>query len=196
MRCERQGELEALGREELDEAGMPAAEGLRAHLAACPSCAEEARWLAAERQLFAQRSAVAAAPPPFAAVMARARGGDVREDRARAARRARVGVILAAAAALLGFFVTHPGARSREVATEIVAEPAMELSCFEGQPIAVELEAFVTDRAIASVEDQYGACMLATPLARSARGDAACAAPVDHAVTCDPLGPSGSGAVE
>lgn len=67
----------------------------------------------------------------------------------------------------------------RDETAEIVAEPPMDLSCFEGQRLAVEMEAFVTDRAIASVEDQYGACMVATPLARPSRGHAACAPPVD-----------------
>jgi hypothetical protein len=182
----RQRELAAVERVELDPARAAEA---RAHVAACPDCAEEARWLAAERQLFARRSALAAPPPPpFAAVMARARrGGD---EGARAARRARWGGALAAAAAMLGFLATRPGrVDGGGVDAEIVAEPPMELSCFEGQPLAVEREAFVTDGAIASVEDQYGACMLATPLARPARGQGACAPPVDHAVTCDPLGP-------
>jgi anti-sigma factor RsiW len=193
MRCERQREVEAWVLGELDDARTAEA---RAHVAACADCAEEARWLSAERQVFAQRSALAApAPPPFAAVMARARReGD---EGTRPARRAWVGAALAAAAALV-VFVTGavPRGPHGEAAPEIAADPPMELSCFEGQPVAVEREAFVTDRAIATVEDQYDACLLATPLARPSRGPRACAPPVDRAVTCDPLGPLPGEAVE
>ena len=195
MRCGRQGELAAFVLGERDGAGASSAEAIRAHVAACASCAEEARWIAAEQALFTRRRELAApAPPPFAAVMARARRGEGLSLRERAARPARVGSMLAAAAVLLGVLVTRPERRGEPA--EIVAEPPMELSCFEGQPIAVEMEAFVTDRAIASVEDQYDACMVATPLLRPLRGHAACAAPVDHAVTCDPLGPLEGEAVE
>ena len=188
MRCVRQRELAALERGALDPAQAAAA---RAHLAGCADCAEEARWLEAERRLFAGRSALltaAPAPPPFTAVMAHARrGGD---EGARAARRARWGGLLVAAAAMIGFVATRPSPLDRGGEPgEIVAEPPMELSCFEGQPLAVEREAFVTDGAIASVEDQYGACMLSTPLARPGRDQTACAPSVDHAVTNDLFAP-------
>src|SRR5262245_65506441 len=49
---------------------------VRAHLARCSRCADEARVVFEERSLFVRRAALPApAPPPFAAVLARARAG-------------------------------------------------------------------------------------------------------------------------
>ena len=50
--------------------------------------------------------------------------------------------------------------------------------------LVAEASAYATDHAIASAEDLYGACLVATPGA-----DLACARPVASDVTCGPLRP-------
>lgn len=153
----------------------------RAHLAACASCAREVAWFYAERRLFEARAASpAAAPPPFAAVLAHVRTerrGRLRETLTRRA----PWVGFAVAAAIAGVVVTRG---NTEPATAI-AEPLPSFACYDDvRSLAVEAEAYATDRAVASAEDHYAACLVATP-----RSVPVCALPIDTTVTCGSLRP-------
>jgi hypothetical protein len=179
----------------------------RAHVAACASCAEELAWLRAERQLFTARAAHEGADlpafmpsspsspsgpalPPFTAILAEVR----RERRSRWVARA-PWLGLAAAAALALFFTA-----TRAPAPVAVAEPAADFTCYDDpRSLAVEATAYATDRAVASAEDQYGACLMATPAVTigSARersvnlgaASGSCVFPVEADVTCRSLWP-------
>jgi len=129
MTCTQRTQLEAYALGQLDEA---ASHDVGAHLDTCAACAEEARWLTAERRLFTQRAArIALPPPPFAAVLAEARAE--RRDRTAPAeiavpfaRRAQAWGAIAAAGALLGMYVggrLPPAPRDDAGAPAIVAEP-------------------------------------------------------------------------
>ena len=62
--------------EALIEGALPAEDAAetRAHLAACPRCAEELRWLREERRVFGARTEPATPPvPAFSAVLAEVR---------------------------------------------------------------------------------------------------------------------------
>ena len=153
-----------------------------AHVATCPRCAEEVRVLRAERALFTARAAAStAAPPPFADVLAAARRDRASRwgrlfHRGSAPRpRARIAWLgLAAAAATAAYFATgrSPGAPG------IVAEPRSALACYDDpSSLVAEAAAYATDRAVASAEDRYAACLVATPVG-------ACALPRDKDVTC------------
>ncbi|WP_437676878.1 zf-HC2 domain-containing protein [Sorangium sp. So ce131] len=54
------------------ELGEAEAARVAAHVASCRGCAEELRWLRAERRLFRARAAAHPGPPPLEAVLARA----------------------------------------------------------------------------------------------------------------------------
>lgn len=117
---------------------------------------------AEERALFARRAALPAPPPPpFSQVLSRARKAD--PATARLARRAYPRLGLAAAAAIVGLYLARrPPANLHDGATPIiVAEPVADLVCADMPPTAALREA---DRSIAGVEDEYRACLLATPL--------------------------------
>jgi hypothetical protein len=169
----------------------PAGE-VRAHVAACARCAEEIRWLREERRLFRARPEVPAeAVPPFAAVLAEVRGevpgdrlvplGNQSRWRRPPSPRARVAWLgLAAAAAFALVIRAIPDA-----APEALPEPPPSFACYDDpRSLVAEATAYATDRAIASAEDLYGACLVATPGAALAA-----ASPADSDVTCGPLGP-------
>ncbi|MFT3771359.1 MAG: zf-HC2 domain-containing protein [Minicystis sp.] len=189
MTCIGRRRLEGYALGQLDEDTRRA---VRAHLDACGECAEEAALLAAERRLFAQRAALpVAAPPPFAAVMARARDGG--EAATRGAHRARIASAIAAAAALVGIYVGGRGPdapRDDGNAPAIVAEPHGE-TCEDPS---------VTARAVACAEDEFGACLMATPMTRPAAS--APAEPTNAheeescSVTCEGVEPHGEEAFE
>jgi anti-sigma factor RsiW len=183
MTCTDRRELERYALAELDEARAAA---VRAHLAGCAACAEEARLLAAERDLFRRRAALPMpAPPPFAAVMARARDGG--EPAARGARRARIASALAAAAAVLGlWFEGRTPPREDTGAPAIVAEPSHGEICAD--PI-------VTARAVEHAEIEVGACLIATPAAAPAPHEEEENNEECH-VTCDGVEPHGEEALE
>ena len=139
-----------------------------------------------ERRLFAARAAVLAraAPPPFAAVLAEVRGERTARARiARALRRPSPWLALAAAAAIAGIvFARRDGA----TAVEVLPEPRSNVACYDDAPsLVVEAAAYASDRAIASAEDRYSACLLATPVGACA----AAAAPIERDVTCGGFGP-------
>jgi len=152
------------------------------HVAACPRCTEELRSLRAERALFASRAASPApVPPPFAAVLAAARrdrasrwhrlfsGGSALRRPPRAA-----WLGLAAAAAIAAYFT----AGRAPDAPLIVAEPRSAFACYDDpSSLTAEAAAYATDRAVASAEDRYAACLVATPVG-------VCALPRDTDVTC------------
>jgi Putative zinc-finger len=169
--CDRIAGMEAFVAGALDVA--QAAEA-RAHVAACPRCAEEVRWLRDERAVFAARAASPAVePPPFAAVLAAAQRG--RAAGWRVPPRALFG--LAAAAAALALLVT----RSEPDAPEATPEPPPSFACYDDpRSLVVEAAAYATDRAVATAEDRYAACLVATPITTSG----ACALPRDTDVTC------------
>jgi hypothetical protein len=174
--CDRE-RLEAFVAGSLDAA--PAAE-VRAHLASCARCAEEAGWLRAERRLFSARAAISVAVPPFSSLLTRVRRERKERLRTAVARRA-PWLGLAAAAAVLAVAVTTRG----PVAPEVVAEPPPSLACYDDpRSLDAEATAYATDRAIATAEDRFAACLVATP-----RASPACALPVETNVTCGPLGP-------
>jgi hypothetical protein len=152
MMCTARRELERYALGQLDEARAGA---VRAHLDGCASCAEEARLLLAERALFQRRAALPApAPPPFAAVMARAKDGG--EAATSGARRARIASALAAAAAVLGLWIADRTPRDDAGAPAISAEPALGQICDDPA---------VTAGAVERTESEIGACLMATPAA-------------------------------
>jgi hypothetical protein len=144
--------------------------------------ADEIAWLRAERRLFTARAALRApSPPPFAAVLT-----EVRRERSMLRRRA-AWVSLAAAAALI---VGIAAAFRAPSAPEATAEPPPSFACSDDpRALALEAAAYATDRAIASAEDHYAACLVATPRSVSAGAAAACGISVETDVTCGPFGP-------
>lgn len=167
MSCPTFDILEAHARGELDP---PEKSSLRAHLAGCAACAREAAALAAEQRLFAGRAdhlapELAGALPSFDALLARARAESVPDRRSRRAAWASFG--LAAAAAILGllYALRSPEPSPAASAAEDIGP---DLACFDGEP-ALEDEPHLLDNAIASVEDEYSACLVATPLFNDGR---------------------------
>lgn len=165
----RVGAIEAYVFGELDRAREAE---VRAHVEACPRCARDFSALRAERALFTARARVEAdrgAPPNFADVLRRSRG----ERRRPWLRRALpASLCLAAAAAITLFFATGGGnsnapALSRTTAPREDLPP--EFSCYEGEPVTAENAAYVLDRAIVRLEDEYRACLLATPTEEPSR---------------------------
>jgi hypothetical protein len=159
--------------EALIEGALPAEDAAetRAHLAACARCEEELRWLRDERRLLRARAETATpAVPPFAAVLA-----EVRREagpHAPAAARPRrlrdhapwLGLAAAAALALVVTSRSDPPPRA-------LAEPLPSFICYDDpQSLVAEATAYATDRAVASAEDLYGACLVATPCAALACG--------------------------
>jgi hypothetical protein len=144
-----------------------------------------------ERRLFAARAALLArtAPPPFAAVLAEVRGErEARTKSARAIRRPLSFIAFAAAAAIAGIVFTR---RDGATAVEVLPDPRSSVLCYDdAASLAVEAAAYATDRAIASAEDRYSACLLATP------AGACAAAPIARDVTCDGLGPQSDAAFD
>jgi hypothetical protein len=120
---------------------------------------DEMDWRRAEQRLFADRAAVAPAPPPFGAVLAAAR-----RDRARAARRRLAPwVALGLAAAIAGLYLVPRATRDMAEAPAVLAEPP-SFACYDDPgSLVVEAAAYATDRAIASAEDHYAACLVGTP---------------------------------
>jgi len=152
----------------LGELGGTRAAAVRAHVDACRSCAAELRAVRAERALFAARAEheqASEAPPSFSLVLRRSRGA----SRGPWTRRAgAVGLCLAAAAAVTLFFTAGDGddpdaghTLQRQGPSSEAMPP--EFSCYEGEPVSAEENAYVLDRAIVRLEDQYGACLVATP---------------------------------
>ncbi len=125
---------------------------------------DEAEWARAEQRLFADRAAFAPAPPPFGAVLAAAR-----RDRARArTRRVAPWAALGLAAAFAGVCLM-PRATPAE-APAAVAEPP-SFACYDDPgSLVVEAAAYATNRAIASAEDHYAACLVATPSGHAGAG--------------------------
>ena len=151
----------------LGELGGARAAEVRAHIDACRSCAAELLAVRAELALFAARAEherEIEAPPSFDLVLRQSR----RVSHGPWTRRAVMGgLCLAAAAAIALFFSPRggddPGAGLSQ-GTGAPSETAPpEFSCYEGEPISSEENAYVLDRAIVRLEDQYGACLLATP---------------------------------
>jgi hypothetical protein len=148
-----------------NELSAPRAARVRDHVAACPACAAELAALRAERALFAARAAHepgAEALPGFADVLARSRGEVIPLRRRRLVA---FGLSVAAAAAMIAgvFVASNDSGLSAGLAEGPRAEPPPEFSCYEGEPISMEDSAHVLDRAIAHIEVEYGACLLATP---------------------------------
>ncbi len=194
--------------EALIEGALPAEDAAetRAHLAACARCAEELCWLREERRVFAARTETATPPvPAFSAVLAEARReAGAHAPAERGARRFRdhaPWLGLAAAAALALFFTSRS-----EPPPRVEAEPLPTFLCYDDpQSLVAEASAYATDRAVASAEDLYGACLVATPCGNLACGRTASArlsgpvaatrpaslmrTVVDSDVTYCPLGP-------
>jgi hypothetical protein len=142
-----------------------------------------------ERRMFAARAAwqasVGMTPPPFAPVLAQVRR-DLPGRRAPSTVLKRsLGFLAVAAAVAIGVGF----ARARTPPT-IEAEPPPSFACWDDpRSLAVEATAYETDRAVASAEDRYAACLFATPRAAPA---GACAAPVANdvaEVTCNAARP-------
>jgi anti-sigma factor RsiW len=149
-----------------DELSALRAAKVRAHVAACPTCAAELSALRKERSLFATHATHAQheiqALPSFADVLARSQGNVVLFPRSKLVA---IGLSIAAAAAMIASVLVTEGDRdvASSFADSIAAEPPPEFACYEGEPISMEDSAYVLDRAIAHIEVEYGACLLATP---------------------------------
>jgi hypothetical protein len=118
------------------------------------------------RQLFVARSALRASspedgPPPFEEVLARVRRDRRREPVValqRRARRAAWPLLIAAAAGI----AIATGSKE-EPPTAIAAEPP-SFACFDDpRSLTAEAAAYATDRAIATAEDRFASCLVATP---------------------------------
>lgn len=114
--------VEALFRGELDQAE---ATRVSAHLAVCPECTEELRWLERERRLFQSREGAFPAPPSLADVLAATRVAaqprQIALSKNAAPRRARwmvLGFGLAAAFLIGAFILLAPPSPSPEVAAD------------------------------------------------------------------------------
>src|SRR5262245_288032 len=166
----------------LGELGGARAAEVRAHADACRSCAAELRAVRAERALFAARAEheqATLAPPSFPLVLRRSRGASPSSWSRRAGA---VGVCLAAAAALALFFTAGGGDDPEAGHIPQRFDPPSEVmppefSCYEGEPISAEENAYVLDRAIVRLEDQYGACLVATPTEEPYHGGLSCREP-------------------
>ena len=142
------------------------------------------RRLAEERALFVRRAALEApAPPPFSAVLARAREGAI----SRRPRRVRLWSALAAAAALVLVVEVagrHPAEPRQDEAAAIVAEPVPSgESCQDPSVIAAG--------ATAREEHAYGACLTGTPNCAAPPSDVDEGQQADDetCVTCEACGP-------
>ncbi len=135
---------------------------VRAHVAGCAACEEEVALLWAERRLFEDRAASPdlPSPPAFDAVLARARLAPVRRIEPGPSRLAQLVVGLSAAAALLGLLSAE---RIHEPPTEAQPDPAADLVCRGGPADGSEESAASLDRAIAGLEAEHHACLMATP---------------------------------
>ena len=137
---------------------------VQAHLEGCARCARERAWLEAERALFTQRALREAEPKAlWRAVDARAHRSAPRL-RASAERWRCVG--LGVAASLLMVVTFGPRGRS-------LSRPSRDpVSSSAGRSFADEL-GFSPDPqgGIATLEQQYGACLVATPNAGSRCGE-------------------------
>ena len=153
----RPEELEAL----LDgELSAPRLATLAAHLEGCARCSRENAWLVAERELFAQRALREAEPRAlWSAVDARAHGP---RHRASTERWRRVGLGVAASLLLLVTFGPR-GASPPPHSFAPVASGARSFSDELG---------FSPDpqSGIVTLEQRYGACLVATPNAASRCG--------------------------
>lgn len=147
-----------------------AAERVVAHLATCSECRAELAWLRAEHRLFAERAR--RLTPPYVQ-LAKVRGkvdGALRQRR-RAQKRARAtrsgGAVLSAFAAVLVAFVvsTLPGPTGEAQLGWL--DPAT-CSSIEQDGTAGGLGAFCVAASgghelLAAVENEFGACLVATP---------------------------------
>lgn len=137
-------DFEALDALVAGELGPAREQEARAHAAGCARCAHELAWLASERELFAQRAC-------------REQAGSATPARAVAPpRKSRLG--LYAAAACLLVVGLSPRLERHPESPEAMAsalEPSGETSTASLDP----------QWAIASLESQVGACLLATPRA-------------------------------
>ena len=147
-------DFEALDALVAGELGPAQALEVRAHAAGCARCAHELSWLASERELFSQRAACASAGPQATALAALAPFGAPSRASAPRARKTRLGLYAAAACLLivglspqLGRAPENPGALAPSSA------PRDEAVYASVDP----------QWAIASLERQVGACLLATP---------------------------------
>lgn len=111
--------VEALFRGELDQAE---AARVSAHLAVCPECTEELRWLERERRFFQSREGAYPPPPSLADVLAASQSRQIVQSKSAAPRRTRwmvVGFGLAAAF-LLGVVILLA---SPSPSPEVAADP-------------------------------------------------------------------------
>jgi hypothetical protein len=130
-----------------------------------------------ERDLFRARAALkdavgASAPPPFERVLGRVRrerasatagerGSSLARTGARTALRRAAPWLATAAAAAVALGVAWQRGTDAPAVTE---EPRSIVACYDDAPsLVVEATAYATDRAIASAEDHYAACLVATP---------------------------------
>jgi len=130
-----------------------------------------------------------ASVPPFEAVLARVRSESPTAPPTARGRvlsllsRRRVSAVLAfaAAAAALVAITTAPD----EAPVAIVAEPPASLACFDDPAsLSIEASAYATDRAIASAEDHFAACLVASPCA-APRASHGCSEPAREPASDD-----------
>jgi anti-sigma factor RsiW len=164
-----------------DELGRDRAAAVEAHVTSCARCAREVGCLRAERQVFAGRPSPAAAPlPSFERVLDRSRVSPrVAGGRPRAVGvRAYTALAMCSAMAVLVLAVrtTHYERAVTIAPTQAapIEEPMMSapesrsLACYDVDPTVVDESSGVIDKATAGVEDEYGACLVATPVSVAA----------------------------
>lgn len=164
-----------------DELGRERAAAVEAHVTSCARCAREVGCLRAERQVFAGRAFPVDAPlPSFDRVLDRSRANPlVAGTRSRPASfRAHTALAMCAAMAVLVLAVraTHYERAVTTAPTQAapVEEPMMStpearaLACYDVDPILADESSGALDKAAAIVEDEYGACLVATPVAVAA----------------------------
>lgn len=167
-------ELEAYVFEEL---GRERAAAVEAHVTSCARCAREVGCLRAERQVFAGRALPVArrlpsfdrvldrsrANPPVAGTRPRSAG--IRAHTALAMFSAMAVLVLAVRATHHERAVTIAPTQAAPIEEPIMSAPeARALACYDVDPI-VDESGGALDKATAVVEDEYGACLVATPVA-------------------------------
>jgi hypothetical protein len=144
--------------------------------------AARAAWQTSQALRGAPLASAGMTPPAFTSVLALVRR-ELPENRRTPSRalRSSLGFLAFAAVVAIGVGFTR-----EKAPTTIEAEPPPSFACWDAPAsLAVEATAYETDRAVASAEDRYAACLFATP--RAAPAGALCAAPVANDgtdVTC------------
>jgi anti-sigma factor RsiW len=169
MKCDFEA-LESLAGDELSPAE---AARINEHARSCPECARELAWLTKEQQAFTARARVRqaeAAPPPFAAVLARSLQPESAAPPAAVVAPSfwsrsgwALGGISAAAAVLLLVVAIPASELSRATRVRPVIVPTQVAAADSLDAPFCAPEDDEDDDAIATLEHSFAACLVATP---------------------------------